>query len=374
MEQEYRICNRCVMDTSDPEITFDSVGNCNHCIDTYERISRQILPPPQREKAFEELIAKVKADGRGKEYDCIIGVSGGVDSSYVAWLVKEKGLRPLAVHFDNGWNSELAVDNIKKLLDKLDIELYTHVVDWEEFKDLQLAFLRGGLINCEAPTDHAINSILIRLAAKFGLRYILSGGNLATEAIMPYAWGHYNQDIRLLKAVHRRWGNVPLRTMPTISLANYFFRILVQRIRQLPMLNFVEYDKDAAKKFMMEEFHWRDYGGKHYESVWTRFFQGYYLVEKFGFDKRRAHLSSMIVSGLVSREHALKELETPPYDPALLAQDMEYVLKKFGLSQEEWDEIMATPKREAKDLPSYYFLFHTMSKYKNIFRKIATSY
>lgn len=369
-----RICTRCVMDTSDPEIEFDEQGVCNHCRAAQERLARQLLPPEQRPAAYEQLIENVRRDGKGKDYDCIIGVSGGVDSSYVAWLVQQAGLRPLAVHFDNGWNSELAVDNIKGLLDHLGIELYTHVVDWEEFRDLQLSFLRGGLVNCEAPTDHAINSLMLQTANQFGLRYILSGSNLATEVIMPYAWSHYNQDLRLLKAVHRRWGTRKLSTTPTMNLARYAWLVLVKRIRQVPLLNYVEYDKDAAKQFMIERMGWRDYGGKHYESVWTRFFQGHYLVEKFGYDKRRAHLASMVVSGLISRDEALTELETPAYDAQLLEQDRAFVMKKFGLSRGEWDEIMARPGTAAKDLPSHYFLFHTLAKYKNLFRRIATSH
>lgn len=374
MNRDYRICNRCVMDTSDPDIEFDDTGVCNHCRAAEKRLRQQLLPRAERETALRDLVARVKANGRGKEYDCVIGVSGGVDSSYVAWLVKDLGLRPLALHLDNGWNSELAVDNIKGILDRLDIELFTHVVDWEEFRDLQLAFLRGGLVNCEAPTDHAINSIMLRTAARFGLRYILSGSNLATEVIMPYAWSHYNQDYRLLKAAHRRWGTRRLKTTPTLSVAHYAYLVLVRRIRQVPLLNYVDYDNAAAKLFLKDEFGWRDYGGKHYESVWTRFFQGHYLVEKFGYDKRRSHLASMIVSGLIRREEALERLARPPYEPDLLAQDKEYVLKKFGLSSEEWDDIMRQPKREARDLPSHYFLFHTLRKYKNVFRRIATGH
>jgi len=374
MAPEYRICTRCVMDTSDPDIVFGQDGECNHCQGAEVRLANTLLPLDRRQRAYESLINKVRQEGQGKEYDCLIGVSGGVDSSYVAWLVKEAGLRPLAVHFDNGWNSELAVDNIKNLLDRLDIELFTHVVNWEEFKNLQLAFLRGGLVNCEAPTDHAINAIMLNTAQKFGLRYILSGSNVATEAIMPRAWSHYNQDLRLLKAVHQRWGTMPLKTTPTMNMKRYLYLILLKKIRQVPMLNLLEYDKDAAKKFMIDEMGWRDYGGKHYESVWTRFFQGHYLVEKFGYDKRRSHLSSMIVSGLITREAALAELKSPPYDPDLLEQDLEFVCKKFGLTREQWQEIMATPKTEAKDLPSNLFVYQSLGKYKNMFRKIATSH
>lgn len=371
--RRYRICTRCIMDTSDPEITFDAEGWCNHCTEALERMKTQLLPPPERERALAALVGKIKKEGQGKEYDCIIGVSGGVDSTTVAYTVKKLGLRPLAVHFDNGWNSELAVDNIKRTVEKLEIELYTYVVDWEEFRDLQLCFLRASVANCETPTDHGITAILFRMAADVGTRFILSGSNLATEAIMPYAWGHYNQDLKHIKALHKRFGARPLETMPLISLFDYFRYVFLRGIRQIPFLNYIDYRKDAAKEMLAREIGWRDYGGKHYEAVWTRFFQGYYLPAKFGYDKRRAHLSTMICSGQIYRQEALEEMEKPLYPPDLLREDMQFVMKKFGLGQDQFDSIVKAPLRVATDFPSHYFLFHTLRRYKNIFRKIATT-
>jgi N-acetyl sugar amidotransferase len=361
------------MDTSDPEITFDTEGHCNHCIAAIARMKSQLLPEAERATALRELANKIQTEGRGKEYDCIIGVSGGVDSTMVAYTVKNLGLRPLAIHFDNGWDSELAVDNIKRTIERLGIELYTHVVDWEEFRDLQLSFLKASVANCEIPTDHGISALLFKMAAKIGTRFILSGSNLATEAIMPYAWGHYNQDLKHIRAINRQFGGRPLKTMPLISLPDYFYYVFIKKIRQIPFLNFIDYHKDQAKELLTKELGWRDYGGKHYESVWTRFFQGYYLPTKFGYDKRRAHLSTMICSGQVSRRDALKEMELPPYPPELLRDDMQFVIKKFGLSREQFNAIIQAPAREAKEYPSNYFLFHTLHKYKNIFRKIATT-
>lgn len=372
MERPYQVCTRCIMDTSDPEITFDDAGVCNHCSAALERMDRELLPASQRQRALQDLVDKIKAEGNGKEYDCVIGVSGGVDSTMVALTVKQMGLRPLAVHFDNGWNSELAVDNIKKTLDNLGIDLLTHVVDWEEFRDLQLSFLRASVANCEAPTDHGITALLFQIAARHKVRFILSGSNLATEAILPISWGHYNQDLRHLKALHRRFGSRPLRTMPTISVPAYIYYVFVRRIRQIPLLNYIDYKKDEAKQVLTTELGWRDYGGKHYESVWTRFFQGYYLPTKFGFDKRRAHLSSLICSGQMTREQALTELDKPAYDADLLRQDKQFVLKKFGLTQEELDQILRSAPKLATEYPSNYFLFHTLRKYKNWFRSIAT--
>jgi N-acetyl sugar amidotransferase len=361
------------MDTSDPTIQFDENGICKHCIAAIERINRQLLSLAERKQALEVLVEKIKIEGKGKDYDCIVGVSGGVDSSTAAYTAKKMGLRPLAVHFDNGWDAELAVDNIKKIIDKLGIELYTHVVDWEEFRDLQLSFLKSSVPNCEIPTDHGIFALLWRMALKNGVRFILTGSNVVTEAIMPYSWGHYNQDLKHLKAIHRRLGNKPLCTLPTISLAQYLYYVFIKRVRQIPFLNYIEYNKNDAKNKLKEEIGWRDYGGKHYESIWTRFFQGYYLPTKFGFDKRRPHLSTLICSGQITRDEALAEMEKPPYPSDLLRSDMQFVKKKFGLTDEEFKVILHAPPRQHNEFPGHYFLLHKLEKYKNIFRQIATS-
>ncbi len=373
MSTPYQICTRCIMDTSEPEIVFDEQGICNHCSAAIKRMGSQLLPPKEREQALNDLVARIKEEGRGKEYDCIIGISGGVDSTTTAYWVAKLGLRPLAVHFDNGWDSELAVDNIKRTLVSLGIELYTHVVDWEVFRDLQLSFLKASVANCEIPTDHGITALLFGTAAQQKVRFILSGSNLATEAIMPITWGHYNQDLRHIVAVHRKFGNGRLETMPTISLPNYLNYVFIRKMRQIPFLNYIDYNKDQAKEMLAREIGWRDYGGKHYESVWTRFFQGYYLPTKFGFDKRRAHLSTMICSRGITREQALAEMEKPPYDADLLREDMRFVLKKFGLTQQEFDAIMQAPPRRHTDYPNHYFLFHKMKRFQHAFRKLATS-
>jgi N-acetyl sugar amidotransferase len=361
------------MDTSDPRIVFDANGVCNHCTQCLERLRRQLLPPGQREAALERLVARIKSEGTGKDYDCIIGVSGGVDSTMVAYTAKKLGLRPLAVHFDNGWNSELAVDNIKKTLDVLGIELFTYVVDWDEFRNVQMSFLKASVPNCEIPTDHGITATLFRAARRFKTRFILSGSNLASESILPIAWGHYNQDLRHLKAVHRRFGTVPLKTLPTLSLWDYLTDVFVRRLRQIPFLNYLNYDKVRAKEVLSRELGWRDYGGKHYESIWTRFFQGHYLPTKFGFDKRRAHFSSLICSGGMTREEAVKALEDPPYPSGLLEEDTRFVLKKLGLTEQQFKDIVASPAQEHTVYPSHVFLFETLAHFKNAFRAIATT-
>jgi len=360
------------MDTSLPDIVFDGEGICNYCTSALERIRNELLPAPQRSEALERLVAKVRDEGRDREYDCVIGVSGGVDSTTVAFKVKELGLKPLAVHFDNGWNSELAVDNITRTLKTLEIDLYTHVVDWEEFRDLQLSFIKASVVNCEAPTDHGITALLFRTAAEQETRFILSGSNLATETIGAMPWGHVNQDLRHLKALHKRFGSVPLETMPTISVRDYLYYVFVKKLRQIPFLNYIDYDKEEWKKRLNDEIGWRDYGGKHHESVWTRFFQGYYLVSKVGYDKRRAHFSSLICSDQLTRDEALASLEHPPYEEGFLDEDFEFVLKKFGLSREEFDALVAAPVKGARDYPSHTFLFERLERYRGLFRRVAT--
>ncbi|MEN6327032.1 MAG: N-acetyl sugar amidotransferase [Syntrophomonas sp.] len=373
MIRPYQVCTRCIMDISDPLIVFDEDGYCNHCTEALNRINEQLLPLSGRAQALDVLIDKIKKEGKGKPYNCIIGLSGGVDSSTVAYWVSKLGLNPLAIHFDNGWNSELSVDNINMLVDKLKIDLYTYVVDWSEFRDLQLAYIKSSVANCEAPTDHAISALLWNAAKQHKVKYVLTGSNLATESIMPYSWGHYNQDLKNIRAIHKQFGTMPLKTFPTRRLDRYFYDVFVKRIRFIPFLNYLDYNKDQSKQMLISEIGWRDYGGKHYESIWTRFFQGYYLPVKFGFDKRRPHLSSMICAGLLSREEALAEMEKASYDENLLQNDMEFVLKKFDFTMEQFEKLMKTPPRPATDFPSHYYLFHIMAKYKNIFRKIATS-
>lgn len=368
----YRICTRCVTDTTELGLTFDSEGRCFACTAAIHRLQTEIPTGTERVARLEQLVDAVRADGRGKDYDCVIGVSGGIDSTAVAYHVRTLGLRPIAVHFDNGWDSELAVANVRRTLDALRIDLITLVVDWEEFRDLQLSFLRASLANCEAPTDHGITALLFQTARRFGLRYVLSGSNLTTEAVAPIQGAYFNQDLRLLRAVHDRFGSVPLRTFPTISIAQYFEYVFGRRMRQIPVLNLLEYDKAKMKDELGRELGWRDYGTKHGESIWTRFFQGWYLCTKFNYDKRRAHLSSLICSGQITRDAALAELEKPVYTDAQLRRDLGYVKKKFGLDDEGWDEIIRRPPRHATDYPNNAFLFHGLRRYKEVFRRIAT--
>jgi len=361
------------MDTSVPDIEFDAQGVCNYCRAAEVRLKRELYLGEEHAGKLEGLIEDIKRDGAGKPYDCIIGVSGGVDSSYVAYLLKHKfGLRPLAVHFDNGWNSELAVQNIERLLNELDIDLYSNVVDWDEFKDLQLAFLKSSVANSEIPTDHAIVALMYGMAAKQGVRYIISGGNLATESIMPDVWMHDAKDLRFLKAIHRRFGTGPLKTFPMQGYLRLAWNVLVRRIRYVSILNYVDYDKEQAMRTLEEELGWRKYEAKHFESIYTRFFQGYLLPRKFKMDKRRPHLSSMIVSGQMSRTDALKELEQEPYSPSIAAEDTEYICQKFGLSPSEFNAIMQAPVKMSEDYPNSEHLLRSLAPAVRWIKQIAT--
>lgn len=351
----YRMCSRCVMDTTDPEIVFDDSGVCNHC-HLYESLVRGILgPDSERAARLERLVESIRAAGKGQEYDCLIGVSGGVDSTYVAYLVKRMlGLRPLAVHMDNGWNSALAVTNIRRALDRLDIDLVTEVLDWEEFRDLQLAFLRASTPDSEIPTDHAIGAVLMRTAKAHGIKYILGGSNIRSESIMPRAWSQGIRDWKYISSVHGMYGKVPLKTFPHFTLADFIaFRSLSGR-KYVDILNYVDYIKSDAMRVIERELGWVYYGGKHYESVYTRFFQAYILPSKFGYDKRKGHLSTLVCSGQMTREEALAELQQPICDPRLLREDREFVIKKLALSEDEFEEIMKLPPRRFEDFPSYH--------------------
>jgi len=361
------------MDTSDPEIQFDAGGVCNHCL-RYDQLARDVVDRAERGERMGELrviAERIKELGKKSEYDCIMGLSGGVDSSYVALTAKKLGLRPLAVHFDSGWNSELAVNNIENIVKTLDIDLHTHVVNWDEMRDLQLAFFKASVANCDIPTDHAFPAILYREAARLGIKTILSGSNYATEFILPSSWGYQSGDLRHLNDIHHRFGNVPLREYPRIGFfSQYIWFPYIRNIKTVKPLNYIPYNKFEAKKVISQELNWRDYGGKHYESIFTRFFQGYYLPKKFGYDKRRAHLSSLINSGQLSREDAIKELQHPTYAPDLQQQDKVFVAKKLGISVDELDRIFDLPNKEYSDYASYARLFEIGLKIKRALVKL----
>ncbi len=349
----YRVCSRCIMDTTDPDISFDAAGVCNHCY-RYQTLAARLIPLRERPQRLAALVDMIKRNGRGKPYDCVIGVSGGVDSTYVAYLTHELGLRPLAVHFDNGWNSELAVANIEKALKTLGIDLYTCVVDWPEFRDLQLSFLRASTPDGEVPTDHAIVALLYRMAAKHGIKHVLLGVNVNSEAIMPLKWGYGYSDYRYIAAVQRRFGKLPLKTFPRYTLSQLFGYMFVRKIELVSILDYIDYQKSEAMKTIEHRLGWVYYGGKHYESIYTRFFQSYVLPRKFNIDKRRAHYSNLVMSGQMDRAQALRLMDEPVYSEQGLGEDRAYAIKKLGLDEAEFESIMALPTKTFLDYPNSY--------------------
>jgi N-acetyl sugar amidotransferase len=340
------------MDTTDPDIQFDADGVCNHCHD-HDRLTAQLVVSGDAgRRRLEALVATIKRDGQGRPYDCVIGMSGGVDSTFVAYEAAQLGLRPLAVHLDNGWNSEIATTNIASALKTLGIDLETLVIDWEEFKDIQLAFLRSGVPDCEIPSDHAIVSAVYHTARRMDIRHTVWGYNVRTETHLPKAWSQGHYDWGYIKAVHRRFGTGHIKTFPHLSFRESLPGFGFANTR-LHLLDYIDYSKAAARAILERELGWRSYGGKHHENVYTRWYQGWFLPVRFGYDKRKAHLSSEVCAGERTRESALVELQQPTYDPELQRADTEYVKKKLGIGAAEWTAIMEGPKRTFADFPSH---------------------
>lgn len=345
-DQAYRQCTVSVMDTTaDPDISFDEKGICNYYYAYKKAEEDQVLMGEAGQKKLEEMAHLIKEAGKGKPYDCIMGLSGGVDSTYIAYLSRELGLRPLAVHFDNGWNSELAVQNIENIVNKLGIDLFTYVINWDEFRDLQIAYLKASVVDIEAITDHAIFATMYRLAGERKIKYILSGTNVQTEQTLPKSWIHPKADHINIKSIHKAYGKVPLKTFPFMDakVKRYYSQAL--GIQPISLLNYVDYNKKRVKELIQRELGWRDYGGKHYESVWTRFYQGYILPTKFKIDKRKAHLSDLVFGGQISKEEALSALKAPMYDATQFKIDYDFVLKKFGFTESEFDAILKQAPR-----------------------------
>jgi N-acetyl sugar amidotransferase len=342
------------MDTSDPEITFDERGVCNHCRE-FDTVTRLHWHPNERgAQLWREEVARIKREGEGKEYDSILGLSGGVDSSYLALKVHEAGLRPLVVHVDAGWNSELAVANIEAVVKYCGFDLHTHVIDWADMRDLHLAYLRSGVANQDVPQDHAFFASLYRFAVQNGVRTVFSGGNTATEGIWPSAWHGSAMDSINLRAIHAAFGSRKLKSFPMIGFWDYYFVYpFIKKMRTVRPLNLMPYDKASALQEMREKFGWRSYGRKHGESLFTKLFQNYILPRKYGYDKRRPHYASLIVSGQMTRDEALLALEEPLYDPDELQTDLNYFCKKLRISRAEFEEILAGPNRHHTEFPTW---------------------
>lgn len=337
-----RVCKKTVMDNTDPDIVFDEDGVSNWWHDFHAR-KAELPDDDARARQLEGTIAKIKAAGAGRTYDCLLGLSGGVDSSYMAYLAKQWGLRPLVLHFDNGWNDEMAVANIETIVKKLDFRLETFVMNWPEFRDLQRAYLKASVLDLDIPTDHMIFGALYEVADQHDIRFILSGNNFATEWLLPKAWYASKFDLTNLLNIHRRFGEVPLKELPKLGVWQQLFFQRVKLIEDVKILDLVPYSKTAAKQLLIEEFGWQDYGGKHFEQVFTRFYQGYILPLRYGIDKRKAHLSNLILNGEITRDQALAELQQPTDDLDRQRADKQYVAKKLGWSEAEFDAILAQP-------------------------------
>jgi N-acetyl sugar amidotransferase len=348
MGRPYQQCTISVMDTiADPNISFDEKGICNYYYEYLKAEKDTVFTGVQGEQKFRKAIQEIRNEGKGKEYDCILGVSGGVDSSYLAYLCKRENLRPLVVHFDNGWNSEMAVSNIQNLVKACGFDLYTYVMDWEEFKEVQKAYFRASVIDIEVPTDQFIFGALFEIARKYNIKTILSGWNTRTEFVMPKAFFfHRKFDASNLLDIVRKHGKIKkISKLPVLSFSGQLYNSLARKTKLVSLLNYIDYNKSEVKETLKQELGWRDYGGKHYESVFTRFYQGYILPVKFNIDKRKCHLSNLIFSKQLTREAALAELKQPTYDPALQKQDFEYVAKKLDFTVEEFQAILDAPPR-----------------------------
>lgn len=364
MNRPYQICSRCVMDTTDPDITFNEYGQCNHCSDSISRLNDiYFIDDNIKKNRLETMVDKIKKEGKGKKYDCIIGLSGGVDSSYLAYVaVKKLNLRPLAVHLDNGWNTELAVKNINNIVNKLGIDLYTHVLDWNEFKELQLAFLKASVLDIELLTDHAIGVTIYNINKKFKIGYFLSGFNCQSETVMPIKWSYpYKMDSQNIIDIYRKHGNnLNLKTFKFLNFYEYL-TFGKNQMKLLPILNNVDYQKEKAIKILKEELDWREYGNKHEESFFTKFYQSYILPKKFNIDKRRAHFSSLICTKQITREQALHELSFPILTNE--TNDIKYFTKKLGLNEQEFFDIINLPPNEHWAYKSYAKRKHNLGKF-----------
>lgn len=352
-EKEYRICTNCVMDTSDSLIEFDANGMCDHCHNFYENIKPMWHPDQSGMEKLKPLIEKIKAEGKGKEYDCLIGLSGGLDSSFVAYYAKEKfGLRPLLLHVDAGWNTPVSINNVRCIVDGLGLDLETFVVDWEEMKDLQLAFLKSQVPDADTPQDVAFFSVLYNYASKNNIKYILTGGNYSTECVRePLEWGsYYATDVTFVKDVHKKYGKKKLKRFPLSDILKYkiFYRYF-KGIKVLKPLDLMPYFKEAAIAELNEKFGWQPYQHKHHESYFTRFFETYWLPEKFGYDKRRAHFSSLILTGQMTRDEALERLSRPEVSDEIMEQDKNFICSKLGISREELQNIFEGENKTFRD-------------------------
>jgi N-acetyl sugar amidotransferase len=354
------------MDTTDSKIVFDENGVCDHCNTFYKDIKPYWNPESQEsKKKLEQIVEQIKKEGNGKDFDCIIGMSGGIDSSYLVYLAKEKlGLNPLVFHVDAGWNSDTAVHNIEKIVDKLGLDLYTEVIDWEEMKDLQLSFFKSGVPHIDTPQDHAFFATMYKFASKYNVKYILTGGNYSTECVRnPIEWMYYQSDSTQIRDIHSKFGKIPLKKFPlTNILWHKVYLPYVKGVKLIRPLDLMPYHKEEAMQFLEKEFGYKRYPQKHFESRFTKFYESYWLYERFGYDVRKVQFSSLILTGQMSRDEALKKLKQLPYDKENIKHEIEFVANKLEISVDELMSYMDIPKKTYKDYKNQMWIYNIGAK------------
>jgi len=366
---EYKICSKCVMDTTDPNIHFDENGVCDHCHDFENNVKPNWHTDDKGTYELEKIITKIKGKGINKEFDCILGLSGGVDSSYLLHLaVKEFGLRPLVFHVDGGWNSELAVHNINVMIDKLGLDLYTEVINWEEMKDFQLAFFKSGVPHLDIPQDHAFVATLYYFAEKHKIKYILNGGNFSTECVQyPMEWFYYGTDMSQINDIRKRFGTISMDTYPFSSIYRHkIYLKYIKGVHVVKPLNYRPFIKEKALKLLEKEYGWKPYPQKHFESRFTKFYEGYWLPERFGYDTRKVQLSSLILTGQMTREKALAILSKPAYNPETIVDEFNYIATKLGISSEELRRYFEMPKKFYWDYKNQQNIFRFGARVMNL--------
>ena len=368
---KYQQCIKCIMDTTDPDISFNDNGLCSHCINFEENQKPNWYPNQEGEKKLQKIFNDIKKKSLKKEYDCILGLSGGVDSSYLALKIKDAGLKPLLIHVDGGWNTELAVHNIERIIDYCDWDLHTIVIDWEEMRELQLAYMKSGICDQDVPQDHAFFTCLYHYSIKHGIKYIINGGNIATECVLPKGWGSPAMDCINLKAIFKKYGHGKLKKFKTISFFEmYFYYPFIRKMKVIRPLNYMIYNKSEALKELQIKIGYKPYRRKHGESIFTKFFQNYFLVKRYGYDKRLCHLSSMIITGLITRDEAIEKMREPLYDVKELENDKDYIASKLDISIGELNNLLDVPKHSYKDFPNFKKKYVVMQKLRSIVERL----